>query len=80
VAAARVQPEPDRFAAARPGAGEHVGQPAVPGDVDGVLVAPAAERDVGYRAGQVTCRFRPDRNWWYRVVLGCLDLGEQRAG
>lgn len=47
MAAARVQAQPDVLPPLRPGVGEHAGQAAVAGDVDGVLVATAVESDVG---------------------------------
>jgi hypothetical protein len=43
VAARRLQPQPDLAAPGRPQRPEHAGQPAVALDVDGVLVAAAAE-------------------------------------
>ena len=53
VAADRVQAQPDGLAPRRPHFGEDPGQPGAPVDVDRVLVAAAAEGDVGDPAGQV---------------------------
>ena len=55
MAALRVEAEVYRVAAVGAVPGEHSGKAAEAGQVDGVLVAAAAERHVGHQAGQVRC-------------------------
>jgi hypothetical protein len=50
VTASRVQAQADRLAPGGPDAGKDAGEAGVLVDVDGVLLPPAAEGDIGYPA------------------------------
>ncbi len=54
--ASRVQAQADQLPSGGPDVGEYAGEPGDAVDVDGVLVAAAAERGVGNAAGQVLAR------------------------